>query len=227
MIWCSPLNFYRGSIEGCRAWALAVANLVQGHSLPEAARSYWDSGAAAHHSLVTANWASASAPAPATSVAPEKIAAAVAGRAASRRSPVAARNKDPRRPGIYIDRMGHPAAGPRSGRGRALRRRLVAAPARLTSAIYSLCSRRHRAERARRTCRCRSVIERSEIHWAAPMDSALRSYHYAGTPPASQPCRLVADGRLLTLCSGDRPARLRYVEIGRRIAKPRRGHFHH
>lgn len=27
--------------------------------------------------------------------------------------------------------------------------------------------------------------------------------------------------------SGDRPARLRYIEIRRRIAKPRRGHFHH
>lgn len=27
--------------------------------------------------------------------------------------------------------------------------------------------------------------------------------------------------------SGDRPARLRYIGIGRRIAKPRRGHFHH
>lgn len=166
-------------------------------------------------------------PAPATSAAPGRSAVVAEDRAVSRRIPAAARSTDPCHPDTYIDRTDRPAAGLRSGRDRAPRRRLVAAPARLTSAIYSLCSRRHRAERARRTCRCRFVIERSEIHCAVPMESDLRSYRYAETRPALQPCRLVADGRLLTLCSSDRPARLRYVEIGRRIAKPRRGHFHH
>lgn len=119
--------------------------------------------------------------------APENI-FAVAAVAVYRENRAVEHNKDPHLLGSGRIRTDPAMADHRPCRGRALHHRRVAAPDRPTSAIYSLCSQRHRAERARRTCRCRFVIERSEIHLAVPMDSDLRSHRFAETQPASQPC---------------------------------------
>lgn len=54
------------------------------------------------------------------------------------------------------------------GRGLAHRDLHAVVPNLPTSAIYSLCSQRRRAERARRTYPCHFVTERSEIHYADP-----------------------------------------------------------
>lgn len=154
-----------GFLEGYKAaLAYAAASRELGRSPPAAAHSYWGSGVAAPRSIAITNSAWALGQVPATPPVRGKSAAAAAEAAVCRENPAVARNKDPRLLGIYTGRIGPSLAYLSLGRDRAPRHCRVAVPIRPTSAICSLCSRRHRAERARRTCRCRFATKRSEIH---------------------------------------------------------------